>query len=127
MKPLAIFFVSLLFPVLLNAQSDSSALSPKEKALQLIEQCRQKVVSGQSSMNDVARQYSEDPGSAKKGGMILNVKKGMMVAEFENMAFSLTAGEISPIFETQFGYHFIQLLERNGESVNLRHVLITPK
>lgn len=122
-----LFLLFFLFPALLPAQPDSLNASPKEKALQLIELCRQKVVSGESSMDQVARQYSEDPGTAKKGGMLLNVKKGTMVPEFENVAFSLTAGEISPVFETQYGYHFIQLLERNGEMVNLRHVLVRPK
>lgn len=124
MKKILLLF---LFPFVLQAQHDSSAISPKEKAFQLISLCRQKVAGGESTMDQVARQYSEDPGSAKKGGMLLNVKKGVMVPEFENVAFGLTAGEISPVFETQYGYHFIQLLEHNGEAVNLRHVLIRPK
>ncbi len=122
-----LFFLFFLFPVLLNAQSDSLDASPKSKALQLIGLCRQKVVSGQSSMDHVARLYSDDPGTAQKGGMLLNVKKGAMVPEFENVAFSLSAGEISVVFETQYGYHFIQLLEHNGETVSLRHVLIMAK
>ena len=76
-------------------------------------------------MSSVAQLYSEDSGSAANGGLISNVRKGMMVAEFEKVAFSLTVNEISPVFETEFGFHFIQLVSRKAEVLTLRHVLVT--
>jgi peptidyl-prolyl cis-trans isomerase SurA len=71
--------------------------------------------------------YSEDPGSAKNGGRYESVMRGQFVPEFEAIAFKLKAGEISEIFETTYGYHFIQLVARKGESVDVRHLLLSPK
>lgn len=76
-------------------------------------------------MASIAKLYSEDLGSAANGGQYSNVTKGMMVPEFEKVAFSLKTGEISEVFETEFGFHFIQLISRKGDVLNLRHVLIT--
>lgn len=60
----------------------------------------------------LAKQYSEDPDSAKEGGIYKDVAKGVMVPEFENAAFSLKPGEVSEVFETQYGFHFVQLVAR---------------
>jgi peptidyl-prolyl cis-trans isomerase SurA len=73
---------------------------------------------------ELARQYSEDPGSAKTGGELGFVSRGTLVKEFEETAFSLEKGEISEIVQTQFGFHIIQLLDRQGERINVRHILI---
>lgn len=100
--------------------------SPKEQAKERIEGYRQRVLKGES-MGTLASMYSDDPGSASKGGRYPQVGRGMMVPEFEEVAFSLQPGEVSQVFETKFGYHFIQLLARNGEMVDLRHILIIPK
>lgn len=75
----------------------------------------------------MARLYSEDPGSAKDGGLITNVAKNMMDPSFEAVAFRLKKGEISNVFESMFGFHFIELVERRGELLDLRHILIMPK
>jgi peptidyl-prolyl cis-trans isomerase SurA len=87
---------------------------------------RQRVINGES-MSVIAALYSEDPGSAKNGGRYESVMRGQMVPEFEAVAFRLKTGEVSEIFETTYGYHFIQLLARKGESVDVRHVLMSPK
>jgi peptidyl-prolyl cis-trans isomerase SurA len=92
-----------------------------------LEGYRQRVISGESSIALLARLYSEDPGSAKEGGLIENVGKGQMVPEFEGVAFKLKEGEVSKVFETAYGYHFIQLVKRKGEVVDLRHILLMPK
>ena len=76
-------------------------------------------------MASIAKLYSEDPGSAPNGGQYDGIVKGVMVPEFEKVAFSLKPGEISEVFETQYGFHFIQLISRNGDTLSLRHVLIT--
>ena len=71
--------------------------------------------------------YSEDPGSAKKGGELGMFKRGDMRAEFEAAAFKLKPGEVSDIVETEDGFHLIQLIERRGEYINARHILLQPK
>ncbi len=87
---------------------------------------RQRVVNGES-MSVMAALYSEDPGSAKNGGRYESVMRGQMVPEFEAVAFRLKQGEVSEIFETSYGYHFMQLVARKGESVDVRHILMAPK
>jgi peptidyl-prolyl cis-trans isomerase SurA len=102
--------------------------SAKQEARERLEGYRQRVLKGESSMRTLARLYSEDPGSASnQGGLIENIGKGMMVPEFEAVAFKLKAGEISEVFETTFGYHFIELEKRKGELLDLRHILVIPK
>ncbi len=91
-----------------------------------LEVYRQRVVNGES-MSVIAALYSEDPGSAKNGGRYESVMRGQMVPEFEAVAFRLKQGEVSEIFETSYGYHFMQLVARKGESVDVRHILMAPK
>lgn len=71
--------------------------------------------------------YSEDPGSSKQGGELGMFRRGEMRPEFEAAAFKLKPGEISDLVETEDGYHLIQMIERRGEYVNVRHILIQPK
>jgi len=95
----------------------------KKDAKKLAEFYRQRVLRGES-MASIAKLYSEDPGSAPNGGQYKDVVKGMMVPEFEKVAFNLKPGEISEVFETQYGFHFIQLISRKGDILALRHLLI---
>lgn len=83
---------------------------------------RQQVLNG-SDFGTIARLYSED-GSAPYGGELGFNTRENWVKEFSANAFRLKKGEISPVFETQFGFHFLQVLERRGEEVNVRHILI---
>lgn len=87
---------------------------------------RERILKGEK-FSMLAALYSQDPGSAKKGGELGFFPRGRMVAEFESAAFALKPGEVSPIIETQFGFHIIQLIERRGNTVNARHILISPK
>jgi peptidyl-prolyl cis-trans isomerase SurA len=98
----------------------------KKEAKELLESYRQRVVKGES-MSMLARLYSEDPGSAKDGGYYENVGRGVMDPSFEAVAFRLKNGEVSNVFETAYGYHFIELIQRKGELLNLRHILVIPK
>ncbi|MGA8264158.1 MAG: peptidylprolyl isomerase [Ignavibacteriaceae bacterium] len=75
----------------------------------------------------MAKKYSEDPGSAKNGGDLGFVKRGVFYPEFEAAAFALKQGELSDIVETPVGFHIIQLLEKRGESIHTRHILIKIK
>ena len=87
---------------------------------------RERVIKGES-FSMLAALYSQDPGSARKGGELGFFPRGRMVAEFESAAFALKPGEVSPIIETQLGFHIIQLIERRGNTINARHILIIPK
>lgn len=98
----------------------------KKDAKETLEGYRQRVLSGEVSISTIARLYSEDPGSAKEGGHY-EFGRGVMDPSFEAVAFRLKKGEISTVFETAYGYHFMQLLQRKGEMVEVRHVLLMPK
>jgi peptidyl-prolyl cis-trans isomerase SurA len=74
----------------------------------------------------LARLYSQDPGSAPEGGDLGFADRTIYVKEFAAQAFKLKAGEISPVFETEYGFHFLQVIERRGEQVHVRHILIIP-
>ncbi|HLS95888.1 peptidylprolyl isomerase [Sphingobacterium sp. FBM7-1] len=97
----------------------------KEQFKNKAEGYRQQVLNG-SDFGTVARLYSED-GSAPYGGELGFATRDHYVKEFSAMAFKLKEGEISPVFETQFGFHFLQVLQRRGEEVNVRHILIKKK
>ena len=90
-------------------------------------QIRKRILEGESSFSTMAVLYSEDPGSARQGGELGFAGKGVYATEFENVAFNLHDGEISDVVETQFGFHIIQLIERRGETINCRHILLTAK
>ncbi|MEZ2338106.1 peptidylprolyl isomerase [Mucilaginibacter sp. RCC_168] len=93
----------------------------KEKA----EELRQRIKKGED-FGTLARLYSQDPGSAPDGGDLGFADRTTFVKEFTANAFRLKAGEISPVFETDFGFHFLQVIERRGEQVHVRHILIAP-
>ena len=90
-------------------------------------QIRKRILEGESSFSTMAVLYSEDPGSARQGGELGFAGRGVYATEFENVAFNLRDGEISDVVETQFGFHIIQLIERKGETINCRHILLTAK
>ena len=72
----------------------------------------------------LAKKYSQDPGSAQQGGDLGFVRRGQFVTEFEAAVFSLGIGQVSNIVETAFGFHIMQLLERRGDAVHARHILL---
>jgi peptidyl-prolyl cis-trans isomerase SurA len=96
------------------------------KARQQAEAIRNRIVIDGENFEDLAKKYSKDKGSAVKGGDLGVTKRGMFVPEFEAAAYKLKPGEISPIVKSQFGYHIIQMIERLGNSVHTRHILIKP-
>jgi peptidyl-prolyl cis-trans isomerase SurA len=87
---------------------------------------RSRILKGES-FSTLAILYSEDPGSAKKGGELGFYGRGQLYPEFEAIAFKLKEGEVSNIVETEAGYHIIQMIERKGDYVNVRHILVAPK
>ncbi|NCD40843.1 MAG: peptidylprolyl isomerase [Bacteroidia bacterium] len=87
---------------------------------------RNRIKNGES-FETLAILYSEDPGSAKEGGFIGTVGRGDTYPEFEAAAFSLAKGEISEIIKSEAGYHIIQMIQRKGDYIDVRHILIRPK
>lgn len=87
---------------------------------------RRRVVAGENFAT-LAILYSEDPGSAAKGGEIGFFGRGELYPEYEAAAFKLEPGEISEIVESKAGYHIIQLIERKGDYINTRHILLMTK
>ncbi len=99
--------------------------SEKEQFRNKAEGYRQQVMGG-SDFGTIARFYSECPSAPNGGDLGFSTRDGY-VKEFSAVAFKLKPGEVSPVFETPFGFHFLQVLERRGEEVHVRHLLITTK
>ncbi len=97
----------------------------RERAVSLLEELRERIVDGGESFAELAGKYSDD-GSARAGGDLGWAKRGRYVPEFEAAAFRLEKDEISPVIESEFGFHIIQMLERRGNSIRVRHILIKP-
>ncbi len=91
-----------------------------------LEEYRQKIIDG-GDFAVYAALYSQDNSTAKKGGELGLFERGSMVPEFEAVAFNLKPGEVSPVIETKFGFHILQLIERRGDQINVRHILLQPK
>ena len=95
----------------------------KAQSLATIERIRAELKAG-ADFADLAKQYSQDPGSAKSGGDLGFVPKGQLIPSFETAAYALSEGKISDIVETRYGYHLIQLLSKEPNSIHVRHILI---
>ena len=98
----------------------------KDYAKEKLAKIREEIIAGNYSFEFAARSNSEDPGSAVNGGELGYFGRGMMVREFEKLAFRLPPDSISEIFESDYGYHILKVIDRKGETVNARHILIKP-
>ncbi len=96
----------------------------KKKAYDKIEKVRNRIVNDGESFEDLASIFSDDPGSARNGGDLGWAKRGSYVPEFEAAGYGLVKGEVSEIIETPFGYHFLELIDRRGNNIHLRHILV---
>jgi peptidyl-prolyl cis-trans isomerase SurA len=97
----------------------------REIARQKAAKIRQQIVDGED-FGELAKLHSDDPGSAAQEGNLGFSKRGQNVPEFEAAAYTLAKRELSDLVETEFGFHIIQMLERRGNNVKLRHILIRP-
>lgn len=87
-----------------------------------------RVTRGETSFATLARLYSEDTGSARQGGELDYMGRGMLDPTFANVAFNLTdPNKISKIVETEFGFHIIQLIDKRGDKIKCRHILLKPQ
>lgn len=105
------------------------AVSPEldQYARKKLEDIRKQIVTDGKSFEAMAGLYSDDPGSRDNGGDLGQVSRGDMVPEFSAAAWRLQNGEISPIVKTKFGYHVIQMIRRQGDQAQMRHILIRPE
>lgn len=88
----------------------------------------ERVQEGGMSFRTMAILYSEDPGSARQGGELDYVGRGMLDPSFANVAFALTdPNKISKVVQSEYGYHIIQLIDKRGDKIKVRHILRTPK
>lgn len=99
----------------------------KDATIQKLNDIRDRILNGES-FQTMAILYSEDPGSATAGGELGFVSRTDLVPEFSAVAFNLTSPtEVSRVVETEYGYHIIQLIEKKGNMMNFRHILMTPE
>ncbi|MDO7173822.1 peptidylprolyl isomerase [Mariniflexile sp. AS56] len=100
----------------------------KQRVINRLKEFKADIIENGASFRSKAVLYSEDPGSASKGGKYtLNRKQPRMVKEFRQVAFSLQEGEISEPFESDFGYHIIQCDKIRGQEYDVAHILLSPK
>ena len=98
----------------------------KERLRDRLREFRDQILNGEKTLNTLAVLYSED-GASSRGGELGYMSKTEMVPEFAEAAFNLKPGKISKIVETEFGFHIIQLIDRQGEKINVRHIILQPK
>ena len=119
-----------LFPSLVNLNHLLITIKPskesKNTALKQIKDIRIQILGGEP-FESLAQTFSEDPGSKSKGGSLGLVSRGSLVKEFETVAFTLEPGIVSDPVETVFGYHLINVQEKQGDKVKVNHILISPK
>jgi peptidyl-prolyl cis-trans isomerase SurA len=117
------------FPPQIKLRHSLLPLKPGEESIKatlaLLDSLRNEVYAG-VDFSELAKVYSQDPGSKNRGGDLGFTRRGTLVSEFEEVAFTLDIGEISKPVKTAFGYHIIQPLEKQGDKVRVRHILINP-
>ena len=103
-------------------------LEETERIKTRLREFTERVHTGNADFSMLARLYSEDVESAKRGGELGFVGKGQLVSEFADVAFNLTDPKrVSRIVQTEYGYHIIQLVEKKGDRINCRHILLKPR
>ena len=108
--------------IVLYPDQEAAKMAIKEKLLEL----RERIIKGEK-FSTLARLYSEDPGSALRGGELGMASKNVFWPQFGDAAMALRPGQISQIVETPDGLHIIQMIEKTGEMFNARHILLKPK
>lgn len=111
----------LMSQICIYPDRESAKLAVKEKLLEL----RERIIGGEK-FSTLARLYSQDPGSARKGGELGMASKSIFWPAFSDAAMSLKPGTISQVVETPDGFHIIEVLDKKGDMFNARHILIKP-
>jgi peptidyl-prolyl cis-trans isomerase SurA len=109
--------------IVIPAQVNDAA---KQAAIAKLNELRARILAGEK-FETLAKEFSQDPGSAVEGGYLGFFKRGELVPPYEAAARKLEPGQMSPVVESQFGFHLIQLIERKGDSYSTRHILLKPE
>ena len=107
-------------------RSPKITIAEKDRIREKLRNFRERITNGESFAT-LAVLYSEDPGSSQRGGELGFTPRANLVPEFANEAFNLKPGKISKIVESEYGFHIIQLIDRKGERINVRHILLKPR
>ncbi|WP_235184044.1 peptidylprolyl isomerase [Hymenobacter sp. IS2118] len=109
--------------IIILAQVNDKA---KQAALAKLNDLRAQIKGG-ADFATLAKEFSQDPGSAKEGGYLGFFKRGELVPEYEAASMKLEPGQLSPVVQSQFGFHLIQFIERKGNTFSTRHILLKPE
>jgi peptidyl-prolyl cis-trans isomerase SurA len=121
-------FISTTVEVEIITLEPTIALEEIDEIKRKLREYTELVTSGQREFSTIARLYSEDIESAKRGGELGFLGKANLVPEFAAVAFELSDPKrVSRIVETEYGYHIIQLIEKRGDRINVRHILLRPR
>ncbi len=121
-------FIPTQVEVQIIVQEPKIPVEEIERVKAQLREYTERINSGETQFSTLALLYSEDPGSARRGGELGFMGKGQLLPEFANVAFNLTdPKKVSKIVETEYGFHIIQLIEKRGDRVNCRHILLKPK
>lgn len=101
--------------------------SENQRIIHFLDSIRGDIIAGRTSMTIQARRWSEDPGSKYKGGCYDMLRKGSFVPEYESAVFTTDEGNFTPIFKSDYGYHFVKVVEKRGEYYKACHILMAPK
>ena len=118
------------FPIKMKIRHLLTRIKPgeesKKNALFEIKQIRDRILNGEL-FSDLAKAFSDDPGSKNNGGSLGYIRRNQMVKEFETKAYTQEINSISEPIETVFGYHILETTEKSGEKIKVRHILISPE
>tara|TARA_Y100000816_G_scaffold228682_1_gene173797 strand:+ start:279 stop:1547 length:1269 start_codon:yes stop_codon:yes gene_type:complete len=116
------------FPTLYKTHHILVEIKPSEESIKnsfnKAKDIRNKILNGEISFDDAAKEYSADPGSRDRGGNLGYVPRGTFVQEFDRVVFTIEKNVLTEPIKTQYGHHLIEVLERTGEKVLARHILI---
>jgi peptidyl-prolyl cis-trans isomerase SurA len=121
-------YVPTQVEVQIITQEPKIPVSEIEDVKKRLREYTNRITSGDTPFSSLAILYSEDPGSARRGGELGFMGKGELLPEFASVAFNLQdPKKVSKIVETEYGFHIIQLIEKRGDRINCRHILLKPK
>ncbi len=120
-------FISASVEMAMIAKYPKPSTEEVERVRQRLRDFKEQAETGKNDFETLAVLYSEDPGSATKGGTLGLKPRGTWVPEFDAVAFGLEEGQISSPFKTDYGFHIMKMKERRGEMYDANHILLIPK
>ena len=128
LSPDSVPFVPTEVEVQIICQTPRIAIEEVNRVKDELRNFTDRVTRGEATFQTLARLYSQDPGSARRGGELDYTGRGMLDPAFAAVAFNLTdPKKISKVVESEFGYHIIQLIDKRGDKIKVRHILLKPE